>query len=96
MKTRLKPLPTSQNENTRCSLFLCCVEPELAPIREQLVDLSVKYRDAGEQRIGWSLLNAVRVLDETISLARLYVSEKPLPTLIEMRGIFNQANDPIS
>ena len=71
-----------------CTRLLACVESDLAPIKAQLAALSAKYRDGGEDRIGWEILQSIRALDEATHLAGVYLSGKPLPTLAEMRGIF--------
>lgn len=72
-----------------CSALLACVESDLAPIKAQLIALSEKYRNGGEDRIGWEILQSVRALDEATCLAGVYLSGTPLPTLAEMRGIFH-------
>lgn len=97
--TMLNPDTKGQRESTPgvgSRAWLACVETDLAPIKAQLSALSEKYRDGGEERIGWEVLNAVRALDETIYLSRVYLSGKPLPTIAEMRGIFKQANKKVS
>lgn len=66
--------------------LLARVEFDLAPIRAQLGALSEKYRDGGEDRIAWEILQARRALDEAVTLAQLYRSGTPLPTLAEVRA----------
>lgn len=70
--------------------LLASVEPQLAPIKTQLTTLSEKYRNGGEDRIGWEILNAVRAIDEAVTISKLYLSRNPLPTLAEIRGIFKE------
>ncbi len=55
------------------------IAEELVPIRDQLAALSARYRDFGEDRLGWEVLNAVRALDESVMLANLYSAQSSQP-----------------
>lgn len=79
---------------SRSTDLLGCVESDLAPIKAQLTALSEKYRNGGEDRIGWEILQSIRALDEATHLAGVYLSGTPLPTLAEMRGIFKHGHNP--
>lgn len=87
----------ASDEAVVCKELLGCVESDLAPIKAKLTALSEKYRDGGEDRIGWEILQSIRALDEATHLAGVYLSGTPLPTLAEMRGIFRSGgmHDPI-
>lgn len=64
------------------------VDSDLIPIMAQLAALSAKYRDGGEDRIAWEVLQSIRALEEATHLASVYLSGEPLPMLSDLRGIY--------
>jgi hypothetical protein len=53
--------------------LLGAVETDIAPIKDRLAVLSAKYRDCGEDRIAFEVLQSIRALDEVIYISGVYL-----------------------